>query len=316
MYLQEFPNIDWLRKNAAQGFASRMDYHGNILPSTGWPNVILNVKSSATERDEIIGPFSLFYNFLGKSLVGLNSKWYHVSSNFYCLSNSGQTFDLHIPEGGHAKTFNIHFGKLLFEEVTQLIFQKKEWALDNFNNINIPGLEVLPKTEYMDEELRSKLLQLHRYKQFCEGDYSLDKEYEMTASILEHLILHSQSKLKKLHQISALKVGTRKELFKRVNIGLDYIHSNELVNLNLENISQNCGLSKFHYIRVFKEIFGTTPTNYISHLRVKKANGLILRSKKELSEIAIELGFSELSAFTRFYKRVTGVTPSSIREAN
>lgn len=314
MYLQEFPNIDWLRKNALQGFAGGIDYHGNILPTTGWPNVILSVDSSATERDEITGPFSLFYNLSGKSLVGLDSKWFQVSSSFYCLSNNGQTYDLHIPKGEHSKTFNIHFGKSLFEEVTQLIFQKNEWALDNLNNIHIPGLEVLSRTEYMDDDLRSKLLQLHRYRQFCEGDYSLDREYEMTASILEHLILHAQSKLKKLHQISALKSGTRKELFKRVNVGLDYMHSNELVNLDLKNISQNSGLSKFHYIRVFKEIFGITPTAYISHLRVKKANGLILRSNKDLGEIAIELGFSELSAFTRFYKRLTGITPSSIRK--
>lgn len=315
MYLQEFPNIDWLRKNASQGFKSGIDYYGNSLRSTGWPNVILNVDSAATERDRIVGPFSLFYNLSGKSLIGLNNKWYHVSGNFFCLSNNGETYNLHIPKGEQAKTLNIHFGKSLFEEVTQLIFRKNEWALENFKHVTIPGLEILSKTEYMDEELKSKLLQLHQYRQLCKGEYSLDKEYEMTASILEHLILHTQSKLKKLDQISALKPATRKELFERVNTGLDYIHSNQLVNLDLESISHHSGLSKFHYIRVFKEIFGTTPTNYISHLRAKKANELILTSTKDLGEIAVELGFSELSAFTRFYKRVTGVTPSSVREA-
>lgn len=313
MYLQEFPDIGWLRKNASQGFAMGKDYRGNSLLSTGWPNVILNVKSLATERDEITGPFSLFYNLSGKSRVRLHRKWYQVSSDFYCLSNNGQTYDLHIPKG-HTTTFNIHFGKSLFEEVTQLILKKNEWSLDNRENVNIPALEVLSRTEYMDDELRLKLFQLYRYRQFCPGDYLPDREYELTTAILEYLILHAQSKLKKLDQISALRLGTRKELLKRVNAGLDYIHNADLVNLDLEKISQNSGLSKFHYIRVFKEIVGTTPTAYISRLRIQKANKLIFHTTKDLGEIALELGFSELSAFTRFYKRVTGSVPSSMRQ--
>jgi|GEM_PF-1081178 len=313
MYIKEFPDIEWIRKSALHDFTNRKDYKGNTLHSDGWPNAILNVKSSMTERNNIKGPFSLFYNFEGKSLVGLNKNWHTVSKDFYCVSNNSQFFNLHIPKGASTTTFNIHFGKSLFEDVIQHIFHASEWALDNFGNDKIPSFEVLPRTAFMDATFKSKLLLLHLYYEQNKENYSLDKEYEITASILELLLKENEKKLQKLVHIRAQKTSTKKELFKRINIGLDYIHSNELQGLNLENISKNCGLSKFHFIRVFKEIYGVSPNDYIAQLKAQKAQLLLINTKKDLTSISLKLGFSELSAFTRFYKRMTGESPSSAR---
>lgn len=315
MYLQEFPNIEWLRRSALSGFAGGKDANGDVLSSKGWPNVVVKVKSSMTERDNIKGPFSLFYNLEGKSLVGLNQKWHPVSKSFYCLSNNTQPFDLHIPEG-QTTTSNIHFGQALFEDVVQNMFHPTDWVLDNADNLQVPIFEVLPHTDFMEEGLRSKLLLLHEYHSQCQDNYSIDKEYEMTASILALLLSNALTKLKRMDLVSAQKISTRKELFKRVNRAADYIHSSELIDLDLESISRNCGLSKFHFIRVFSEIHRQTPSEYVSQLKVKKASTMILESDSDLSHIALELGFSELSAFTRFYKRQTGSTPSSLRSTN
>ena len=313
MYLEEFPNITWLRENASQGFAAGRDFRGNALSSAGWPTVILNTQSDGTERDQIVGPFSMFYNLTGTSLVGLDRKWHKISNNFFCLSNNHQTYDLHIPKGERTTTFNIHFSSTLFEEVSNLIQQKNEWNLDNAYNLQNPDLTLLSRTEYMDDTLRSIIQDLYQYRRRNEEEYAPDKEYELIGFILEHLLTQAQVKLKRLDQISALKVQTRKELFKRVHLGLDYIHSSDLSSVDLETIARQSGLSKFHFLRVFKEVMGITPTDYISRLRIQKATNLLHNSRKHLIEIAIELGFSELSSFSRFYKRATGTMPSSSR---
>lgn len=316
MYLKEFPNINWLKNNASQDFAGGRDYHGNSIATKGWPNVILNVKSAHTERDHIKGPFSLFYNLEGKSLVGLDKKWYPVSNGFYCLSNDGQPYHLHVPKGETAITSNIHFRRALFEDVIQTLSHSTGWVLDNVGNINIGEFETLPKTELMSDDLRAQFQLLHDHERLCSDHYSADKEYEITSSILELLLLNAKKKLKNLGLIGAQKAATRKELFNRINIGIDYMHSNRLMNLDLDDISKNCGLSKFHFIRVFKEVYNQTPTHYIAQLQAKQAQRLILASDSGLNEIALQLGFSELSAFTRFYKRMTGRPPSSIRKSN
>lgn len=316
MYLTSFPDINWVKKNASQGFVDKKDYLGNKLIHKGWPNVILNVKSSQTERDHIKGPFSFFYNLSGSSLIGLDQKWYKSSDNFYCISNKDQHFSLHLPKDIITETFNIHFGQFLYEDVLQLLLQNNHWALDNFGNNRSLKLNILPKTNYLTPELRNKIIQLHHYKKRAGSDYCLDTEYELTTTILEHILIDSINKLRKIDQIKSLKASTKEELFRRVNIGIDFIHDHQMTVIDLNSISRTCGLSKFHFIRVFKEIYNQTPTEFIASLKIQKANHLIYNAKLSLSQIADELGFSELSAFTRFYKRQTGLSPSSVKHGN
>ncbi len=313
MYLEEFPDIEWLRKNASTGFVAGKDYRGNQLTSEGWPTVILKVQSPSTERNNIKGPFSLFFNLEGKSMVGLNKKWYRVSDSYYCLSNEGEPFDLHIPAGQKTLTSNIHFGNSLYSDVVGSLSQSTDWSLDNADSVQDQVFEVLPRTEFMSDELRSKLGQLHHYQHVCAGQYSLDREYEMSTAILEHLMLSTQKNLKRIANVRAQKKATRMELFKRVNLAVDYMHCIAPTKLDLENISRHCGLSKFHFIRVFKDIYGQSPSNYLDRIKAEMAYRLIENSQADLSSIALELGFSELSAFTRFFKRMTGKPPSAIR---
>ena len=205
---------------------------------------------------------------------------------------------------------------MLYEEVIQLLSQKEEWALDNYGYITASPFEILPTTHFMEQELKEQLLALHQYLTQDLLPYDKDKEYEMTGAILSYLLTTGLSRFKQYEGASAKKVSTKMELFRRVNIGLDYIHSHHLQPIDLDSISRSCGLSKFHFIRVFKEVYHQTPADYIAQLRLNRANLLLTTSDKDLNGIATELGFSELSAFTRFFKKQTGRPPSSARFNN
>ncbi|MDW3192981.1 MAG: AraC family transcriptional regulator [Cytophagales bacterium] len=314
MYLNQFPDIDWIRENSHSGFQAGKDYQGNKLTSAGWPTAVINVATHATERDNIKGPFSMFYNLSGTSLVKLDNDWHQVNEFFYCISNDGESFDLHVPEAHKATTFNIHFGKQLYCEVLQQLSETEEWSLDNYRHYGETAYAMLPATHFMEREFKDQLLTLHHHLKH--GLLSADQEYEMTGSILQWLLIHGDSRFKKFEDSSAMKRSTKMELFKRVNKGLEYIHSHNLYQLDLESISRNSGLSKFHFIRVFSEFHHQTPANYIAALKINKAQNLLANSHKDLNTIATELGFSELSAFTRFFKRQTGMTPSSLRHRN
>ena len=315
MYLKEFPNIDWVRKNANNDFVNGRDYRGNTLRSAGWPNVILKVQSIGTERDQIKGPFSLFLNLAGKANVRLDHKWYGISDSFYCLSNEDEVYDLHIPMEQKAITSNIHFGKVLFDDVLNNVSTEDQGLLDN-NDHQIDPFGVLPKTRFLKDHIRLKIHQLHQYQDHVGVDYSLDREYELMAEILQYLMQDASREFNKMSRLQSKKPSTRRELLKRANIGLDYIHGQDLLAFDLDDVSQECGLSKFHFIRVFKEVHGLTPTQYAARLIEKKARRLVVESKLDFQTIAISLGFSELSAFTRFFKRETGITPTALRLNN
>lgn len=314
MYLNQFPDINWIRKAAKSDFQDGRDYQGNPLPQGGWPTAIINVKSSATERNEIKGPFSLFYNLSGSSLIKLNNTYHRVTDCFYCTSNKGEFFDLHIPEAEQTTTFNIHFGQQLYDDVLQNLTKTEEWSLDNFGNLDVSPYEVLPTSRFINESLERSLQELHGYVKQSDIAYSSDKEFELTGKILKSLLLNNNSSLRKFNRSGAKKLATKLELFKRVNMGLEFIHSHNLQQVDLEGISRSCGLSKFHFIRVFQEFYGKTPGDYISELRLIKAQRLLKTTDRDLNSISAELGFSELSAFSRFFKRLTGKNPSSGRQ--
>lgn len=92
------------------------------------------------------------------------------------------------------------------------------------------------------------------------------------------------------------------------------IHEN-IVNpdFNLDMLAQEAGLSKFHLIRLFKKNVGKSPANYLTQIKMDLAKHELLRSKKSILAIAMDLGFSDLSTFNKAFKKIVGVSPTTFR---
>ncbi len=71
-------------------------------------------------------------------------------------------------------------------------------------------------------------------------------------------------------------------------------------------------LSKFHFIRLFKRAYGTTPHQYLSDVRINQAKKLLL-TVATVMEVCLAVGFESPSSFTGFFKKATGRTPSEYR---
>jgi AraC-like DNA-binding protein len=82
---------------------------------------------------------------------------------------------------------------------------------------------------------------------------------------------------------------------------------------NLDVLAKESGLSKFHLIRVFKKNVGTSPAKYLSQIKIDLAKHWLLKSKKTVLSIAMDLGFSDLSTFNKAFKKALGVSPSGFR---
>lgn len=308
MYLTQFPNIDWLRATAKADFANQKNHLGTNLEGKGWPNVILNTTSTGVERDEIKGPFSLFTNISGKSSVRVNKKWLSIDHHTFCLSNPGELYDLHVNESESTELFNIHFGNELFEDVISNALSSTEFLLDNPIEFQ-SSFEILPKLSLKDKMISQHLMLIKGLQKV--GDQTM--EYEYLGALLVQIIKTQKTRLAGLQEISSCKASTRKELFARLSVAIDYMHQNLSRPINLDEISRNCGLSKFHFIRVFKEAYGTSPNGYFAKLKFEKAKELLFDSKKHFTEISNQLGFSEPSAFTRFFKNHSSLSPSVYR---
>src|SRR6185503_7717973 len=130
MILTEFPNLQWLKKQADDRFSNKRDRKGQVLAIAGWPSVILNAKSKNVIRDNILGPLSIFTNISGQSAITTDSKRSIIKEGFFYISNSRQHYTLEIDSLKPVETFNIHFGDAFAENVCSSLTHTPEDLLE------------------------------------------------------------------------------------------------------------------------------------------------------------------------------------------
>jgi len=81
----------------------------------------------------------------------------------------------------------------------------------------------------------------------------------------------------------------------------------------LSELAQACELSVRHFSRAFRQSTGMAPHEWLVHLRLDRAKGLLAGSSRPLAEVASECGFADQSHFTRSFLRDVGVTPREWR---
>jgi AraC family transcriptional regulator len=99
--------------------------------------------------------------------------------------------------------------------------------------------------------------------------------------------------------------------YKRV---VDHVAANFAKPLPIEDLAGVAGISPAHFARLFKEVVGDTPHQFVMDYRVERAKVLLADRTRPLADIAIGCGFSDQSHFNRVFKRLTGKTPREWRE--
>ncbi len=98
-----------------------------------------------------------------------------------------------------------------------------------------------------------------------------------------------------------------------VKLAIKYIKDHFSEKLTVEEIAEQAGLSRAYFSRKFKEITTFTLVNYINLVRCQNACKMLRTGKYKINEVAIDCGFENMSYFTRTYKRLMGIAPSSER---
>ncbi|PAU78434.1 AraC family transcriptional regulator [Halomonas salipaludis] len=88
----------------------------------------------------------------------------------------------------------------------------------------------------------------------------------------------------------------------------EYILAHLEDDVSLDDISQAAHLSKYHFLRLFRQQFGITPHQYVLSCRVNAARN-DLSAGAPPNDVAFRYGFTDLSHFNRRFKRIYGKTP-------
>ncbi len=84
--------------------------------------------------------------------------------------------------------------------------------------------------------------------------------------------------------------------------------------LNIDAIASKMGLGRSQLYRKIKSLTNYTPVELLRNLRLKRSRELLVKTRKSISEVGYEVGFSTPAYFTRCFKEAYGETPSELRD--
>ncbi len=145
------------------------------------------------------------------------------------------------------------------------------------------------------------------------------------SSVAEEIYIESIRNLLGVHLIrnySSIRRSQTKQLAKTASLSIlqvkqlqDFIEDNLDQKISIVQLASLVHLSQFHFARAFKEAVGTTPHRYLVQRRIDRAKILLTVTRLSIQEIAIRVGYVNLSHFTAQFRKYVGATPAAYRQS-
>lgn len=302
MILREFPDLQWLKQQIDQRFQSRVGYGNRRLDTDGFPNVIIHTSATATYRPDILGPISLFQNIKGTSRCKVDNRTVEIPPEYFFISNCFQEYTLEIESKQPVETFNIHIGDSFSQGVLSALLTPTDTILNNGLQQQVPTVAFYNKLYRKDAAFHAIVHRLQRHQ--VNGFQKAMFEEDMS-SLLIYLLHQHRDIITQLQKLPPIKKATKLEVYKRLSFAVDYIHAHDsTTTIDLDTLAAKACLSKFHFLRLFKQAFELSPYQYMQQLRLEKATKLLQQTTLPIGEIAVQLGFENSHSFSRlFYQR-------------
>lgn len=151
-----------------------------------------------------------------------------------------------------------------------------------------------------DPVLAVQLLHLHAALEDSSSALERDSRFlwVLAQLILRHADAHPS--------LRPIRIGGEQAWVRQVRA---YLEDHYAENVSLEQLASSVNLSPFHLLRVFRDVVGLPPHNYLTQVRVTRARQLLQASLRPV-EVALAVGFTDQSHLTRHFKALVGVTPA------
>jgi AraC family transcriptional regulator len=130
---------------------------------------------------------------------------------------------------------------------------------------------------------------------------------ELALRIIERVIALTASD----RQTSAAPTGRET---RRVIGAIRLVESDAARPLELHEMAAVAGMSKYHFLRVFRRLTGMTPHQYLISARLRRAALALASSARPVIAVALDAGFGDLSTFNKTFRAVFGLTPTQYRD--
>lgn len=257
--------------------------------------------------------FSVRFGLKGVQRYKVNGELLKVTEDQFLVMNKGTQYNVRGEDSADTTMLAFCFNEQFVSDFVTSVLHTEEQLLDSFDlyQSDIKSLEFPLHTLLVDDQIRPMIANIVQARLQLENDEVDD--YSIFNQVLQLIVQHNKSSIDSFKGQDIVKNSTKVELYKRLSIARDYIQAHYSEDLNLSELSRVACLSPYHFHRAFKNTFKITPKKLVTHLRIERAKWLLENRSYSVQMVCQEVGFRDVSSFTRLFASYSGVTPSVYR---
>ncbi len=244
----------------------------------------------------------ILYALSGKYQILLNNKEYRFQTGDMVLINSNEIHHIFSLEKGSNEYIVIKFEPEMLYTTAQSLFEMK-YVMPFILNESTHQ-KVFLKSE-IDKTLIPELIN-GISSEYAEKKYGY--ELAIRANIY-NLFLFILRRWKEQNMDLNIDQEINKDMVGRMQKVFDYIEENYQNEITALNMAQLCNLSYSYFSRLFTGIMKRSFREYLNYVRVTKAERLLTNTELNITEIAMQVGFSTSSYFIQQFKHFKDISP-------
>ncbi len=243
-------------------------------------------------------PFEVIMPVKNGYTVVVGEQHYELREGDILLICPGIVHELFAPESGERIIFQPSLSQIQIRELDLLISLLRPAVL-------------ITKEEFPDFHPVAQKLMLEIKEEYflCEPYYETAIYSRFMRILVDIGRLHGALK----HPVSDASNSRQKDYLDKFLYITNYINEHFAENLSLEQVADLAGFSKYHFTRLFKQYTDTSFYKYLNQKRIDYAKTLLLDPDLPVIDVALQCGFSSLSAFLRMFKQLNKCTPTEFR---
>jgi AraC family transcriptional regulator len=286
----------------------------SALNRKDWPSVVACAKQTGPitwEWPKRVTPLSIKCLIKSSETYELPGRAVTVDPNSFFIINEGTEYSSSINSTSDVETASVFISSDLLKEVASSLSSTEERLLSDPLVEFESSIQFTERLYPQDSQIVPTLRKIHQLANQDGGEAKLQEQMYL---LTEHLLQLNRSVRTEIQSLDFVRASTREEVYRRLYACRDYMISNLSQPQDLTDVAAVSGFAPHHFLRLFRKVFGTTPHQYLTRLRLDKAKQLVQCTDRSISEICFDLGFDSIPSFSTLYKKFHSVSPKNHRK--
>ncbi|WP_298154005.1 AraC family transcriptional regulator [Flavobacterium sp.] len=254
--------------------------------------------------------FSVKYVVDGKENYTINKRKFTLHQGDFVIGNTHADGKVLIDGSAPAKGICLDIAKECIADVINYHFEEPNTFFEFLFDRDC----VIQKYDRHNSQLGTALYNLSNdFEDLI--NLNLNVTGEIFPSIAERVVFDQYSIFKNYRRLKVVRQETNCRLFNFINDAKNFIDDHYLEKLNIGKMASEAKLSEYHFIRLFKTVFHTTPYKYVIQKRLRFSIEL-MKNQYSVSDVSSILGFTDVPAFSNAFKQHFGCSPRNYQISN